>query len=113
MRRSLLTYGGALALTALSTASAFAGSGDMFGGASYAGSYGYLFSDPPPGLMQPYHPNYVAPPAPPPPPPGTYIDGRLATYCRAFSRHVRVGNVVEENFGTACLQPDGTWRVMR
>jgi len=54
-----------------------------------------------------YVPNYVAPPDIPP----TYIDGASQNYCREYSELVRVGNQLRESYGTACLEPDGTWRV--
>ena len=55
-----------------------------------------------------YVPNYVAPPAPPP----TYVDDHSGGYCREYSEPVRIGDRVQESYGTACLQPDGTWRVI-
>ncbi len=56
-----------------------------------------------------YTPNYVAPPAPPP----TYIDQNAGTYCREFSQEIRIDGNPVESYGTACLQPDGTWRIVR
>jgi surface antigen len=57
-----------------------------------------------------YTPNYVAPdddlmPA------SVYDDSR-GSYCRAYSEQVRIGDQVQENYGTACLQPDGTWHAV-
>lgn len=57
-----------------------------------------------------YRPNYVAPPAPPPAPP-TYID--RDTYCRPYSQEIRIDGQIQESFGTACLQPDGTWHIVQ
>lgn len=34
-------------------------------------------------------------------------------YCREFRQTVSVGTRTEEAFGTACLQPDGDWRVVQ
>ncbi len=31
-------------------------------------------------------------------------------YCREFTQTVRVGGKTEEAYGTACRQPDGTWK---
>ncbi len=60
-----------------------------------------------------YVPNYVAPPAPPPPPPAPiYMDDSSGSYCREFSQQVRIGDQVQESYGTACLQPDGTWHIV-
>jgi hypothetical protein len=61
----------------------------------------------------PYQPNYVAPPAPPPAPPVTYIDEDSGNYCREYSQQIRIGNQVRESYGTACLQPDGSWHIVQ
>ena len=58
---------------------------------------------------KPYIPNYVAPSAPPP----TYIDNVSGDYCRDYSELIKVGGHVQESYGTACLQPDGSWRVVQ
>lgn len=68
--------------------------------ATYAGPASVAYSNS-------YTPNYVAPPAPPP----TYAsDG---TYCREYSQEIRIAGRMEESYGTACLQPDGTWRIVQ
>lgn len=59
-----------------------------------------------------YQPNYVAPPSPPPQP-VTYIDEDYGSYCRQYSETIRIGNHVHESYGTACLQPDGSWHVVQ
>ena len=56
-----------------------------------------------------YAPNYVAPPALPP----TYVNPNAGTYCRPYSQETRIAGRIEENYGTACLQPDGTWRAVQ
>lgn len=33
-------------------------------------------------------------------------------YCREYSQTVNIGGKVEEAYGTACRQPDGTWKVV-
>jgi len=33
-------------------------------------------------------------------------------YCREYTKPVTVGNRVQEGFGTACMQPDGSWQVV-
>ncbi|HEU0117391.1 MAG TPA: glycine zipper 2TM domain-containing protein [Alphaproteobacteria bacterium] len=68
----------------------------------------YYAYTPPPQFM-PYAPNYVAPPAPPSP---IYADDDSGSFCREYSEKVRIGNQVRESYGTACLQPDGTWRAV-
>lgn len=32
-------------------------------------------------------------------------------YCREYRTHVEVGHRVEEAYGTACRQPDGSWEI--
>ena len=34
------------------------------------------------------------------------------TYCREFSQTVTVGGRTEEGYGTACRQPDGSWKII-
>jgi hypothetical protein len=71
--------------------------------------------DPPPGTYYTsrYVPNYVAPPDAPPVPPTTYVNARTHNYCREFSQTVRIGDRTQESYGTACLQSDGTWRIVQ
>lgn len=33
-------------------------------------------------------------------------------YCREYRTEVEVGNQVEEAYGTACRQPDGSWEIV-
>lgn len=33
-------------------------------------------------------------------------------YCREYQRDVRVGGHMEQSYGTACRQPDGSWKVV-
>ncbi len=77
-----------------------------------------------------YQPTYVAPPAIHPrrvvyvqpqvveyqEPEPVYIQGSYvgsSSYCREFTQQVRIGNRVEESYGNACLQPDGSWQIQR
>lgn len=41
-------------------------------------------------------------------------DGRstMGRYCREFQQTVTIGGATEQAYGTACLQPDGTWEVV-
>lgn len=80
---------------------------------TYSYSYDYPYDMFPTSNYAPYQPNYVAPPSPPPPPPSTYIDEDSGSYCREFSQTIRIGNRVQESYGTACLEPDGSWHVVR
>ncbi len=34
------------------------------------------------------------------------------TYCREFTQTIKVGGRTEEAYGTACRQPDGTWKIV-
>ena len=34
------------------------------------------------------------------------------TYCREFQQTVTVGGRTEEAYGTACRQPDGSWKIV-
>ena len=56
-----------------------------------------------------YVANYVAPPVEP----ITYVDENSGQYCREYTRQVQIGGRVQESYGTACLQPDGAWRVVQ
>jgi surface antigen len=41
---------------------------------------------------------------------GTSASGQ---YCREFQQTITVGGRREQGFGTACQQPDGTWRIVQ
>ncbi len=36
---------------------------------------------------------------------------RNGTYCREFQQSVTIGGEREQAYGTACRQPDGTWKI--
>jgi surface antigen len=59
-----------------------------------------------------YEPNYVAPPAPPSEEPVTYIN-KATGYCRQVSQQVDVNGTTKEIYGIACLQRDGSWKVVQ
>ena len=40
---------------------------------------------------------------------GTSANGR---YCREFQQTVVVGGQVQESYGVACRQPDGSWQLI-
>jgi surface antigen len=78
----------------------------------YRNSYAYgspTYAYAPVYYQSAYVPNYVAPEAPPP---ATYVDEESGDYCREYSQTIRVAGQVQESYGTACLQPDGSWRVV-
>ena len=39
-------------------------------------------------------------------------DNRTGAYCREFQQTVTIGGKTESAYGTACRQPDGTWKVV-
>jgi hypothetical protein len=43
--------------------------------------------------------------------PGWYGGG--GTYCREFQQNVRIAGVMQASFGTACLQADGSWKIVK
>lgn len=42
----------------------------------------------------------------------TYNAPAPEPYCREYQSDVRVGNRIEHGYGTACQQPDGSWKRM-
>jgi len=38
---------------------------------------------------------------------------RHGRYCREYRTKVRIGDKVRNAYGTACRQPDGSWKIMR
>jgi hypothetical protein len=42
----------------------------------------------------------------------TYIDD-IGRTCREFQSTAQIGGTLQDTYGTACLQPDGSWRVVR
>ncbi len=82
---------------------------------SYYPAYYYpstVYYAPPPTVYyvsSRYAPNYVAPPDPPP----VAVNQTYGSYCREYSQQVRIGGQVQESYGTACLQPDGSWKIVQ
>jgi surface antigen len=102
------------------------------------GGYGgYAYASPYYDQPTVYEPNYVAPYAPPPPSvvylqpevvykqadnvyvSGGYVGDYDATpdadthFCREYTQETRINGTIQESYGTACLQPDGTWKIER
>ena len=44
--------------------------------------------------------------------PSGYYTNDSGQYCREYSQTIEVGGKVEQAFGTACRQPDGTWKIV-
>lgn len=60
--------------------------------------YGNIYTYTPPTIY--VQPGYA---------PGAYIQQQ---YCREYTQNVIVGGVVRQSYGTACMQPDGSWRIV-
>jgi hypothetical protein len=62
-----------------------------------------------PYYHRPYYPPprviYVEPPLVPASPPAD-------RYCREYTAPVTIGGEVVQRYGTACLEPDGSWRII-
>jgi hypothetical protein len=61
-----------------------------------------------------YAPTYVAPPASyyPPAQPTAAAPGVASGQCREYQTTSVIGGTPQPTVGTACLQPDGTWRIV-
>lgn len=71
----------------------------------------YYYAPPPPVVYAPPPPIYVPPPAQtamPAPPPQTQ-----SQTCREYQSTAIIDGRPQQTYGTACLQPDGTWRIIR
>ncbi len=44
--------------------------------------------------------------------PSNYYQNNSGQYCREYNQHVTVGGKTQHAFGTACRQPDGTWKIV-
>jgi hypothetical protein len=72
------------------------------------------YAPPPPVVYAPppaYYPPVVTPmvDATPASAPYRTADGR---YCREYTASTMVGGMPQASYGTACLQPDGSWRIV-
>lgn len=45
--------------------------------------------------------------------PSNYYQTADGSYCREFQQTITVGGRTEKGFGTACRQPDGTWKIVQ
>ncbi|HUY68600.1 MAG TPA: glycine zipper 2TM domain-containing protein [Alphaproteobacteria bacterium] len=79
---------------------------------AYYSEPGYVYYPGPVYFQTTYVPNYVAPPAYDASP-SPYYDTANSDYCREFTQEATVAGHEAETYGTACLQPDGSWRVVR
>ena len=63
-----------------------------------------------------YAPVYVAPPVyvqPYPGPAPVYVSPAPQPYCRGYTSTIIVNGQYQQSYGTACLQPDGSWQVVQ
>jgi len=80
---------------------------------------GYYYAPPPPPqpayAYYPAQPAYAPPPAyaAPAPAPAPANLGYSTANCREYSGTITIDGRQERSYGTACLQPDGTWRIVR
>jgi hypothetical protein len=90
------------------------GIGPWFGSPFYGYYPGYY---PPPAYYYPpyYTPGYVAPAysyVEPDPQPGVAPPSYSQSYCRPYHSTITVNGHRQPVSGTACRQPNGTWRLM-
>ena len=43
--------------------------------------------------------------------PGSYYQNNSGQYCREYTQTINVGGRIEEGYGVACRQNDGTWKI--
>lgn len=77
-------------------------------GYPYGNPYGYPYYGPPPVYPEPAQ---SLPPVPQNQPSYTASQEEPA-YCREYSKKIIVNGKEEVAYGTACLQDDGSWRIM-
>jgi hypothetical protein len=101
-------FGGALSAAALLAALALPGAAEA------RGFVGFGFSAPLGPAYYPPPPAYYPPPAYAYPPP---VASRPAAptssgYCREYQATMTIDGRPQPVYGTACLQPDGSWRIV-
>jgi hypothetical protein len=69
---------------------------------------GFYFSYSAPIVVAPYPRVYPAPVYPAPA--YGYGAAGVPSYCREFRTTININGMIQPAWGTACLQPDGTWR---
>ncbi len=89
----------------------------MFGPAYGAPAYYPPAYYPPPYAYAPVYappPVYVPPPSAYYAPPQSYAPAPAQTtsQCREYNATTMIGGTPQQTVGTACLQPDGTWRIV-
>ncbi|HZS81291.1 MAG TPA: hypothetical protein VFA50_00350 [Stellaceae bacterium] len=94
-----------------------------FGAPAYAPVYypppAVVYAYPPPAAYPPPVVVYAPPAVPyaPPPPVPQFVGAPAAStaqpYCREYQTTSAVADRLQQIVGTACRQPDGTWRIVR
>jgi hypothetical protein len=114
-----LTFGGLLlaaaATVALAPAPAEARGFVSFGigvpvGPAYYPPPAYYY--PPPVYYYPPPPTYYAPPPVAYAPPAAAPAPSLGEHCREYQSSSTIDGRAQPTYGTACQQPDGTWRIV-
>ena len=77
--------------------------------AAFAATATAAFAQPYPGQQAPGGQPYAGAPAPGQQLPPNDPNG---TYCREYTQAVTIGGVKQSSYGTACQQPDGTWKIL-
>lgn len=81
----------------------------------------YYYPPPPPVYVYPAYPAYpapvyAAPPAPayaPPRAPAAAPGPQAQENCREYQSSTTIDGRPQQVYGTVCLQPDGSWRIVR
>jgi hypothetical protein len=56
---------------------------------------------------------YAPPPVVYAPAPAAYAPAPAAQNCRQYQTTIQVNGQPQQSYGTACQQPDGTWRIVQ
>jgi len=122
MRRALA--GAALTMLAAATLLPFPAAARVRGFVGFGFNLGVPVFPPPPPIVYAPPPVYYVPPPPvvySPPPPTAYAvppgpaGAPAATsgqYCREYQSTTVINGTPQPMYGTACLQPDGSWRIV-
>ena len=111
-RKALLLAAGLLAVAVAAPSAANARGFVSFGvGVPLAGPPAYYYPPPPPVY-------YYPPPAYYTPPPAAYAlpvaqNQAPEQTCREYQSTTTIDGRPQNTYGTACLQPDGTWQIVR
>ena len=85
---------------------------DFVGPPAYYYPPPYYYAPPPPVVYAPPPVYGYAPPVYSAPPAAPVYQSRGGQTCREYQTTVTVDGRAQPGYGTACLQPDGTWRMI-